>query len=84
MGEQNLTEENDYMLIAECARDARCSEKTIRRLLEDGVLLGCKIRGGIRVLKSSWEQYKQDIIIEWQLDHGPAKYPGEFEVDEDK
>ena len=71
-----MNKDNEYLLLFECAQELRCSVKTIRRLLEDGILAGCKIRGRLRVLKSSFEQYKEDIVLEWQLNYGPAKYPG--------
>lgn len=72
-----LLQEKEFLLLSECADILRCSERTIRRLINDRKLEACKVRGGLRVVAKSFKKFKREIIDDFQFEHGAADYPGE-------
>jgi len=52
---------NGLMRLDGVAERLACSVATVRRLIADGKLHGCKVRGGRRVFQESLEAYVREI-----------------------
>lgn len=52
-----MTEEAEFLTLAECAKLARVSESTIKREVRDGKLRPSRIRGRVRIARQVWERY---------------------------
>ena len=51
-----------------------CSASTVRRLIRDGELAACKVRGSVRVPSESLDNYIQDAIYDFAVNNGEAKF----------
>lgn len=51
----------------EVAVQLNCCERTVTRLIDDGRLIACKVRGSVRVTVESLEEYLRQSIEEYQL-----------------
>lgn len=58
----------------EVAERLAVSDRTIYRLLESGELRGLRIRGAVRVLPASVDEYLRRKISEYQLEIGFFAY----------
>ena len=58
------------MSLKEAAEVLKCSVRTVRRLLSEGELEGCHVRGSVRVTYRCLEKYIRDQISKYQLDNG--------------
>ena len=58
------------LTIAEAALILKCSRRTTYRLLSEGLLEGCKIRGGTRVTERSVNAYIDAQVLSFQLENG--------------
>jgi excisionase family DNA binding protein len=56
--------------VGEASEMLGCSQKTIRRLIDEGRLQGCKIRGCLRVTAGSLDSYIREQISAYQLRDG--------------
>jgi len=68
--------------LPECADILSCSVKTVRRLVSDGKISACRVRGGLRVVQTSLDSYISEIIQDFQFENGRAEFSGS-DVDRD-
>jgi len=70
-----MSEKEKLLKIIEVRRTLKCSDSTVRRLINDRKLECCRIRGGIRIFASSLQAYVRAEILRFQLENGLAEYP---------
>ena len=61
MSTLTLPNGDEFLLLSEVAAALRCSVKTVRRLISDGKIIACKVRGRVMVLKSEFRTYLEKI-----------------------
>ena len=68
------------LTIPEVAEILRCSEKTIRRLINDGSFPCLKIRGSIRIQSDGLTAYINGQILDFMQEKWPPEYFSETDV----
>lgn len=58
------------LTLREAATLLRCSERTARRMADDGDIQALKIRGSLRVTRESVEHVISEAILEFQIKNG--------------
>lgn len=66
--------------LKQAAKILMCSERTVRRLVENGELKACKIRG-LKIDAEYLDLYIKKKIFEYELDHGKPEF---FVTDDDR
>jgi excisionase family DNA binding protein len=56
--------------LKEVAKILKTSERTVRRMIEEGCLPAFKMRGQLRIPESSVKKYMEKLMIDFQLDNG--------------
>ena len=64
----------ELLSIPEVAEILSCSTRTVRRLIEERTIEGCKLRSSTRVVYTSLRKYVLTLISEYQEENGLAEF----------
>ena len=64
----------ELISIPETAEILSCSNRTVRRLIEERTIEACKLRSSTRVVYTSLRKYVLTLISDYQVEHGLAEF----------